>query len=53
MIKDRDIRKNAAEALGKIGDPRALEALTQAMQDKDIPVRDAAEAALAKFEDKD
>jgi HEAT repeat protein len=34
--KNLDVRRNAAEALGKTGDPRAVEPLSAALRDKDI-----------------
>ncbi|MSU57252.1 MAG: hypothetical protein EXS35_03560 [Pedosphaera sp.] len=43
---DRDLRQAAAEALGRLGDPRAQSALARAMTDADTGVRVAAEAAL-------
>jgi len=39
-------RERAATALGKLGGPRAVEALTRALQDKDMPVRRSAANAL-------
>ena len=40
--KDRIVRVNAVEALGKIGDTRAVEPLIAALKDKDKDVRIAA-----------
>jgi len=46
---DRWIRRAAAEALGGIGDARAVEPLIQALKDRDVDVRKAAANALGKF----
>jgi len=43
---DRDLRQAAAEALGRLGDPRAESALVRAVGDADPGVRAAAERAL-------
>ncbi|GAH57844.1 unnamed protein product [marine sediment metagenome] len=43
--KDQDIRQRAVEALGKIGDARAVESLVQVLRDKNGLVRWAAAAA--------
>ena len=50
-LKDRDkgVRKAAAEALGKIGNKRAVEPLIQAFEDIDWAVREAAVEALYKI----
>jgi HEAT repeat protein len=45
-----DVRKEAAEALGKIGDERAIEPLTQALRDSDV--RKIAKEALEKIKTK-
>ena len=44
--KDKAVRDAAAEALGKIGDTRALEPLREALNDADTDVRESAERAL-------
>src|SRR5207237_10577658 len=44
---DRDLRQAAAEALGRLGDPRAQSALVRVQSDIDPSVRAAAEAALS------
>lgn len=43
------VRRNAAESLGRILDTAAIPALQQATQDKDDWVRDVAEESLAKY----
>ena len=43
---DRDLRQAAAEALGRIGDCRAIQALAQSLQDPDHWVSVAAAVAL-------
>ncbi len=51
--KDADVRWEAAMALGKIGDERAVEPLIQALrEDKDVPVRALASGALGMIRDK-
>ncbi len=45
--KDRDVRTAAIDALGAIGDPRALDALTTALKDEDAVIRRHAAAAIA------
>jgi HEAT repeat protein len=47
-LKDQDatVRGNAAEALGRIKDPRAVEALAAALTDKSKNVRKKAARAL-------
>ena len=40
--KDSDVREEAAEALGEIGDDRAVEPLTKALKDEDSSVRSKA-----------
>lgn len=40
------VRKAAAELLGRMGDPRAVNALQSALKDRDWEVREAARAAL-------
>jgi len=47
-----EVRRDAAEALGRIGDPRAGEALQTALQDQDEWVREVAADALRKLGDK-
>lgn len=47
----RTIRGKAAEALGKIGDARAVEPLIQALKGKEYDVREAAAAALGMIGD--
>ena len=48
--KDRRVRSEAAEALGEIGDKRAVEPLIQALKDEYWDVRLRAEKALEKIE---
>jgi len=50
-LKDEDkaVRQWAAQALGEIGDPRAVEPLAAVLADKEDSVRDAAGEALAKI----
>ncbi|AEH51257.1 HEAT repeat domain-containing protein [Pseudothermotoga thermarum] len=50
-LKDSDpyVRKSTAEALGKIGDSRAVEPLIQALKDDDENVRSSASKALEKI----
>lgn len=43
------VRQKAVEALGMIGDARAVPALTEALNDKHEPVREAARQALEKL----
>ena len=43
-----DVRRTAAEALGKLGSPVAVPALTDALKDKDPRVREAAALALGR-----
>jgi hypothetical protein len=47
-LRDRDalLRALAADALGKIGDPRAATALRSALRDPEEPVRQAVQKAL-------
>ena len=47
--KDPEVRKNAAEALGKIKDPKAVEPLITTLKDKDSEVRWHAAEALEKI----
>ena len=47
--EDAMVRKNAAMALAKIGDKRAVPALTEALKDKNEDVRQAAREALKKI----
>lgn len=46
-------RKEAAEALGKIGDEAAVPYLIEALKDKDSEVRKAARDALKKLKGKE
>jgi len=46
--KDSDVRRAAAEALGKIGSPEAVAALIPALQDKRSDVRGSTAEALAQ-----
>ena len=45
------MRRHAAEALGKIGDPRSLDPLIHALADEDWLVRRNAAESLARFKD--
>ncbi|RKY41050.1 MAG: hypothetical protein DRP85_07295, partial [Candidatus Makaraimicrobium thalassicum] len=47
--EDKHVRKDAAEALGDIGDKRAVEPLIQALKDEDPNVRESAAEALRKI----
>ena len=49
--KDRDVREAAAEALGQIGDSRAVGPLTKALNDRWWSVHSAAATALGKIGD--
>lgn len=49
--KDWEVRIRAAEALGMIGDPRAIKPLTTALTDKNPDVRKYAFEALHKIRD--
>jgi len=49
--KNKVIRNNAARALGKIGDPKAIDALAEALYDIDYFVRQSAAWALGKIGD--
>jgi hypothetical protein len=51
-LKDEalEVRRNAAAALGRIGDPRAREGLEAALQDQDRWVRDVVADALKKLQ---
>ncbi len=55
LLYDRDwkVRRDAAEALGKIGDARAVEPLIQALKDKKEVVQIAAKKALGKIKVKE
>ena len=44
--KDEDVRRKAAEALGRIGDARAVEPLAKTLKDEDSSVRYCAGGAL-------
>lgn len=46
---DWEVRRAAADALGKIGDPRAVEALLLAQKDEDREVKNLAAQALKKI----
>ncbi len=46
-----DQQEAAAEALGRIGDPRAVEPLIMALKDRDLAVRRKAAEALGKIKD--
>jgi HEAT repeat protein len=52
-LKDRDwqVRSNAAEALGKLGDARAVEPLIASLKDQEAPVQVEAAVALGKLGD--
>jgi HEAT repeat protein len=43
---DADVRWDVVQALGDIGDPRAVEALTATLEDAQVGVRQAAREAL-------
>ena len=47
----RDVRRTAAEALGELGDPRAVESLVRYLADADAGVRVAAAEALGRLGD--
>jgi hypothetical protein len=49
--KDARVRKNAAEGLGKLGDPAAVPALIAALGDRDADVRMEAAVALGRIKD--
>jgi HEAT repeat protein len=49
--KNNGVRADAAEALGEIGDPKAFDALTEAVGDKTSLARAAAAKALGKLGD--
>jgi len=51
LYKNRAIRQAAAEALGKLGDTRAVGSLIAALQDEDIEVHHAAAWALGEIRD--
>lgn len=44
-----EVRREAANALGRMGDPRAQSALAEALNDKDADVREAAAMALGNL----
>lgn len=50
--KDEDVRSEAADALGEIGDRRAVGPLVKALKDNDSSVRSRAAYALGKIGDK-
>ena len=51
--RDVEVRRSAATALGELGDPRAVEALMQALRkDSDAGVREMAAWALGELEDR-
>ena len=54
MLRDPvwDVRRAAASALGKLKDPRAVEALTSALRDDDADVREATAIALGSLNDR-
>src|SRR4030043_126453 len=49
--KDESVRRLAAEALGEIGDARAVEPLIQALKDKDTWLRWCSAEALGEIGD--
>ena len=49
--RDANVRQRAAEALGEIKDPRAVEPLIAALKDADMYVRRLAAEALGKIKD--
>jgi HEAT repeat protein len=49
--KDYNVRRRAVEALGKIGDPKAVDPLINALKDEDEYVRKNAAGALGKIGD--
>src|SRR5581483_5804216 len=50
--KRRGLLRNAALALGNLGDPRALPALRRALDDAEPLVREAAEWAIARLQER-
>ena len=50
-MKDKEVRRGAAEALGKLGDTRAVEPLIEALGDGSEYVRNSAAGALGKLGD--
>jgi len=54
LLKDElwDVRRAAAEALGRIQDPEAIEALTRSLDDKDADVRKATAVSLGMLGDR-
>lgn len=46
-----EVRRDAAAALGELGDPQAIEALTRALEDREWSVRCAAVDSLAAIDD--
>lgn len=48
--QDRDVRVIVVEALGMIGGARAVKALTRALEDKDVGIRETANFYLAKLD---
>ncbi|MCD5397553.1 HEAT repeat domain-containing protein, partial [candidate division NPL-UPA2 bacterium] len=53
-LRDEDphVRRSAARALGKIGDPRAVGPLIAALKDEDSNVRKSAAESLKKITEK-
>jgi HEAT repeat protein len=47
--EELELKKAAAYALGKIGDPKAIPALERALEDKFFEVNDAASEALERI----
>ena len=54
MLKDRnaEVRREAASALGKLGNPESIEPLAKVLDDMDGDVREAAAIALSKTRDR-
>ncbi len=50
-VRDTDIRKSVVEALGRIGDKRAVKPLFQFLKDEDKSIRYAVDEALKKIGD--
>ena len=47
--KNADVRRRVINALGEIGDERALDTLTQALKDEDAAIRRSAAMAIAEI----